>query len=259
MKRLFSSRLLLSIWLLAGGVEGATSEEVAQAEKRMTTLRAEIAHHDELYFREAEPEISDEDYDQLRRELRDWERRFPELVTPGAVGDDRDGLRPTVAHGVPMLGLDKVNTPAGLEEFVSRVERRLGRPVTWVVEPKFDGIAVSVTYENGRLVRASTRGNGAEGEDVTAHVRAIQGLPTQLKGDSSTFPPMIELRGEIYLPHAEFSLLNADREEAGLELYSHPRTVAAGTMKQSDPLLVARRHLAVAFLARARGIHRRGE
>lgn len=248
MTGLLPLRLLLSTCILSAGAIGASSADVAQAERRIAALRAEIAHHDELYFREADPEISDEDYDRLRRELRDWEGRFPELAASSGLADDRDGMRPTVAHGVPMLGLEKVNTPEGLEAFVSRVEQRLGRAVTWVVEPKFDGMAVSVTFDHGRLVRAATRGNGAEGEDVTAQVRAITGLPDHLAGDDpSRFPATVELRGEVYLPYAEFSLLNADREEAGLELYAHPRTIAAGTMKQSDPRLVARRYLAVVF------------
>lgn len=223
----------------------ATAATLSPAE-RMEALRAQIAHHDELYFRQAAPEISDQAYDKLKRELRELERQHPELAAaPGTgIGDDRTGRFPIRAHRVPMLSLEKCYTGEELAAFGARIARSAGsEEITWVLEPKYDGIALSLTYENGRLTQAVTRGNGREGDDVMANARTIQGLPVELAGDD--VPALVELRGEVYLTHDAFTHLNATRTEAALEPFAHPRNLAAGSMKLTDPSEVAQRPLSV--------------
>lgn len=237
-----------------GAASGENSPDAAQAERRIGVLRSEIAHHDELYFKQAAPEISDFAYDQLKRELAGLEGLYPELTTAtdGQIGDDRTGAFPTRTHLQPMLSLNKSYAEAELRAFLARTSRQLdGGEPTWVVEPKFDGLAISVTYEDGRLVRAVTRGNGRVGDDVTANVRTIRGLPRALRrqspdGSVNAVPARVELRGEIYLTYAEFNRINAEREEAGLESFSHPRNLAAGTLKQAAAD-VAQRGLSIVF------------
>lgn len=259
------TRFCLSGWLLAGllamgvtgvgrvlatdGGEGArTAPEVADAvagKARIETLRKEIARHDELYFRKAAPVISDFEYDRLKAELRALEARFPE-VSAGAseqVGDDRSGRAGTFQHTVPMLSLEKVYTDAEVEAFAARVREKLGRSAAYRVEPKYDGVAVSLVYERGRLVRALTRGNGREGDDITTNVRALGVLPDQLGGKD--WPERVELRGEIYLPLAEFARMNAERESAGLEVFANPRNVAAGAIRLTDTSEMRTRRLAL--------------
>lgn len=221
---------------------------------RIAELRAEIVHHDQLYFREAAPEISDAAYDRLKRELAalegDGERPLSvgaEPVQP-ALGDDRSGLFPTARHREPMLGLDKAYSEVELKSFHERVAQRLARrDVTYVVEPKVDGIAISVTYEHGRLIRAVTRGDGAEGDEITANVLAMNRLPrTLLTRDSRhPLPEVIELRGEIYVPLAAFARINQEREASGEEPFSNPRNLAAGTMRLTDPEEIAARELSL--------------
>lgn len=243
--------IALGLWwgvLLAGA---AVMPDAMQGKARIVELRAEIAHHDELYFKQSAPEISDYDYDLLKRELRRLEQLYPELVADAdqAVGDDRSGDAPAVSHAVPMLSLNKSYDEEELRSYCMRVERQLGRSdLEWVLEPKYDGLAISVTYEQGHFVRASTRGNGREGDDVTANVRQLRGLPMQLHGKAAApVPDVVELRGEVYLAYADFNRINAEREADGLELYAHPRNLAAGTLKQSDPDEVARRRLSIVF------------
>lgn len=252
--------LLLVLWLtgLSIGSAADVTTGAAVAEERIAGLRRAIAHHDDLYFRHAAPEITDAAYDELKRELDRWTTLYPEFAgsPEPTVGDDRTGARPTVAHTVPMLSLNKSYEAVELREFCDRTARRLGRPdLAWVLEPKFDGIAVSVVYDHGRLSLASTRGNGAEGDDVTPWVRAIPGLPAALPvrdaaGRPLAVPDQVELRGEIFLSHAELKRLNAERAAAGLEPYAHPRNVAAGTLQQDDPEEVRRRGLAIVFYGR---------
>lgn len=214
--------------------------------ERIGELRAQIEYHDDLYFRQAAPEISDQAYDRLKRELRELERQHPELVAAAGtgIGDDRWGRFPTRAHRVSMLSLEKSYTAAELQAFYARVAGASDNTeITWVLEPKYDGIAVSLTYENGRLTHAVTRGNGREGDEVTANARAIRGLPVELAGDD--VPELVELRGEVYLTHDAFAHLNITRTKAGLEPFAHPRNLAAGSLKLTDPSEVAQRPLSV--------------
>lgn len=227
------------------------------AREQIMALRAEIARHDALYHRQAAPEISDADYDRLKRRLREWERTFPaiaqEVPAVPEIGDDRSGLFKTHRHRERMMSLDKAYTEAELRAFHARVEKLLvRRGLAYVVEPKFDGLAVSVTYERGRLVRAVTRGNGIEGDEVTAQVRRIASLPQTLRvatgsEGASEVPVVVEVRGEIYVPFAEFQRVNAEREAAGDAVFANPRALAAGTLRQLDPGEVERRGLAVVF------------
>jgi len=238
----------------SGGINDAT-----HAAARISWLRAEIARHNELYFKKAAPEISDADYDQLKRELINLEKSFPlaaasvPVVTP-AIGDDRSGGFSSRLHIEPMLSLEKTYTEEELRAFHGQVGRALSReePPVFIVEPKFDGIAISVIYEDGKLVRAVTRGNGREGDDVTANVLTIATLPqvlraTSAEGVANPIPDVVELRGEVYIDYAEFARINAEREEVGETAFAHPRNLAAGTLKQRDPDEVAKRRLSVVF------------
>lgn len=225
--------------VLAWGAWISAAEETAE---RVRWLRAETARHDELYFKKAAPEISDADYDALKRELRALEKGAAQPV-----GDDRGGLWPVAWHRAPMLSLEKAYSKAELRAFIDRVERTLRREeVAWVLEPKFDGLAISVTYEDGKLSRAVTRGNGAEGDDVTANFLKIAGVPRELPAG---VPELVEVRGEIFMDWAEFRRINAEREAASEEPLAHPRNAAAGTIKSKDADEVARRKLSVVFYA----------
>jgi len=221
--------------------------DAAKAQKRIAELRAQVAHHDELYYRKTKPEISDFEYDLLKQELAELEKRFPELAAKDSptqkIGDDRvRGFR-EVEHRQRMLSLDNTYNEAELRAFHARMARLLeAEELCYTVEPKIDGLAVSLTYEEGKLVRAVTRGRGDRGDDVTVNVLTIEGLPRTLRGAA---PKIVEIRGEIYLTQAEFERINAERAAAGEELYANPRNTAAGTIKQLDPAEVARRKLSI--------------
>jgi DNA ligase (NAD+) len=223
----------------------------ARALERIAALRAELSRHDELYYRQAKPEIGDEDYDRLKRELADLEERFPDQGRRAGsssptdqVGDDRTEGFAVYHHRQPMQSLDNTYSEGELREFNARLVRLLGRPeLDYTVEPKIDGLAVSLTYEEGRLIRAVTRGNGVEGDDVTGNVRRIRSLPHELK--AAAVPDGIEIRGEVYMTRSEFQRLNEEREEAGLEPYANPRNLAAGTLKLLDPAEFAGRRLEI--------------
>jgi DNA ligase (NAD+) len=226
----------------------------AQAQRLIADLRTQVARHDELYHRRAKPEISDRDYDALKRQLADLETRFPrEAAAAGGdsptvrVGDDRaEGFR-TYRHRQPMQSLDNTYSEAELREFHARLVKLLGRDdLAYVVEPKIDGLAVSLTYDQGRFVRAVTRGNGVDGDDVTANALTIASLPREFRRTKgASFPDVIEVRGEVYLTLAEFQRINREREEEGLDLYANPRNLAAGTLKLLDSRDVARRRLEI--------------
>ena len=227
-----------------------------EARSRIDALRAEINRHDERYYRDAAPEITDFDYDRLKRELADLEAEHPELAdadSPTArVGDDRiDGFR-TVRHRERMMSLDNTYSEDELREFHARLVRLLGREdLDYIVEPKIDGLAVSLTYEKGLLTRAVTRGNGVEGDDVTANILTIAGLPRNLAaGGDTPLPDVIEIRGEVFMTLAEFQRINREREEAGDPLYANPRNLAAGTLKLLDSSEVARRKLDIVLYGR---------
>jgi DNA ligase (NAD+) len=225
-----------------------------EAQTRIAALRAEVAHHDELYYRRAQPEITDFEYDQLKRKLANLEAEFPRSgvsagnVSPtDQVGDDRTEGFATYRHRERMMSLDNTYSPEELHDFHERLVRLLGRDqLAYVVEPKIDGLAVSLTYEKGKLVRAVTRGNGVEGDDITANARTIHSLPRELKtAPDAPIPDVIEIRGEVFLTLAEFQRINKLREEAGEPLYANPRNLAAGTIKQLDPREVAQRKLEI--------------
>lgn len=225
-------------------------------EQRIIELREIISRHDEAYYRQAQPEISDQDYDVLKRELADLEEANPMWALVHSptqtVGDDRSAGFQSYLHRERMMSLDNTYSGDEMREFIARVERELERSdLSYVIEPKIDGLAVSVTYENGELVRAVTRGNGIEGDDITANARTIRTLPPRLKSvDGVPLPGIIEIRGEIYLTNEEFQRINAAREQAGEALYANPRNLAAGTIKQLDPAVVAERRLEIVLYGR---------
>jgi DNA ligase (NAD+) len=223
----------------------------AEAQQRIAQLRAEVAHHDELYYRRARPEITDFDYDRRKAELADLEKQFPEVVkvlgadTPTQrIGDDRTEGFARVKHRQAMTTLDNTYDEAELREFHARLAKILGTDeLKYTVEPKIDGVAVSLTYERGKLTRAITRGDGEEGDDVTVNVRTIGGLPQALAG--KTVPDVIEIRGEVFFREEEFRRINQQQEEAGEPIYANPRNLAAGTLKALDQAFVRSRKLEV--------------
>ncbi len=225
----------------------------ADAKKRIADLRAQVAHHNELYYRHAQPEIADCDYDVLVQELRDFEKQFPQFASKDSpsirVGDDRLEGFVQYRHRQLMQSLDNTYSEEELRAFHQRLVKLFEREdLDYVVEPKIDGLAVSVTYEKGQLIRAVTRGNGETGDDTTANARTIYALPLQLKSTTAhPAPEAMEIRGEIYLTTAEFQRINKEREEEGIALYANPRNLAAGTIKQLDSREVAKRKLEIVF------------
>lgn len=221
-------------------------DEAAAAE-RIEALRAAIRRHDRLYYTEARPEISDQQYDVLLRELRDIEQQYPHLITPDSP-TQRVGERPLegfvhVPHAVPMLSIDNTYSPEELREFDQRVRRGLGdEPFEYVVDPKIDGVAVSLRYEDGRLVLGATRGDGDTGDNITQNVRTIRSVPLRLHG--SGWPGVLEVRGEVCWPRSDFDETNRRRVAAGEEPFKNPRNGTAGTLKQLDSRKVAERGLA---------------
>ncbi len=214
--------------------------------ERIEKLRSQIRRHEELYYVHDTPEIADAAFDALMRELQTLEGQHPELLTSDSP-TQRVGGRPaegfaTVQHVVPMLSLDNAYNEEELREFDERVLRGLDRsgPVTYVAELKIDGLSIALTYENGTLVRGATRGDGVRGEDVTFNVRTIRAIPLRLSGGP---PGPIEVRGEVYYPRRVFERINTEREEQGEPLFQNPRNAAAGTMRNLDPSLVAKRGL----------------
>ena len=217
------------------------------ARERAAELRDTIEHHAHLYYVLDQPEISDAEYDALFRELADLETRYPALQTPDSPtqrvgGAALDSFR-KVRHRTPMLSLNNAFSHDEVRDFVRRVER-IGGPVdAYVCELKIDGLAMSLTYRDGQYVQAATRGNGVEGEDVTANVRTIRSVPMSLRSSGLELPAEFEVRGEVYLPKAAFAALNARLDEAGKPTYANPRNAAAGAVRQLDPTITARRGL----------------
>ncbi|HET9770838.1 MAG TPA: NAD-dependent DNA ligase LigA, partial [Acidimicrobiia bacterium] len=208
-------------------------------------LREQIRYHNARYYELDEPEISDAEYDELVRRLLALEAEHPELVT-----EDSPTQRPggavtfsPVAHLVPMLSLDNAFNLEDLEAWGKRLERLVADPVTFVGEPKLDGLAISLVYERGHLVRAATRGDGVTGEDVTANVLTIRSVPRRLRLTSP--PAVVEIRGEVFMPLEAFADLNRRQGEAGKRLFANPRNAAAGSLRQIDPTITAGRNLAV--------------
>ncbi len=244
--------LLLLVLGTSGFALGADVSS-AEARDRIEALRRELGRHDALYFREATSEISDAEYDRLKQRLADLERTYPQAAREAGllerIGDDRSGALPTRRHREPMLSLDKAYTPGELRAFHGRLAKVIGHgDLDYVVEPKIDGVAVSVVYEKGRLARAVTRGNGMEGDDITANVLRISGVAPTLPHLAGVLPPdLIELRGEIYVPLAEFTRVNAARDQAGEARFANPRNLAAGAIRLASGDEMARRGLQVVF------------
>lgn len=220
-----------------------------QAREEFTRLTAELARHDALYHTEDAPEISDAEYDALKRRALEIESRFPELTMADSpsqvVGAAISSQFAPVRHGVPMLSLDNAFAPEEVTDFVARIRRFLklpaDEPIAFVAEPKIDGLSASLRYEDGVLVRGATRGDGRTGEDVTANLRTIADIPHRLAG--SGWPAVIEVRGEVYAPNDAFDAFNAAAEAAGSRTYANPRNFAAGSLRQKDAAVTAQRPL----------------
>src|SRR3990170_7318835 len=226
---------------------GALDEAEAAAELKL--LADEIAHHDELYYRKDAPEISDAAYDALRARNEQIEARFPQLVR-----DDSPSLKVGAApveafgkvlHRVPMLSLGNVFDEEGVRDFLDRIKRFLGlasiEGLAFTAEPKIDGLSITLRYENGKLTQGATRGAGYEGENVTANVRTIADIPKTVR--SRGFPDPFELRGEIYMSRGAFQHLNEEQAKQGDRLFANPRNAAAGSLRQLDPAVTAKRPL----------------
>ena len=212
--------------------------------ERIEELRRLLDYHNHKYYVENAPEISDFEFDSLMHELQRLEAEHPEYADPNSpsvrVGSDLCAEFRTVRHRYAMLSLGNTYSLEELHEFLDRIEREAG-PTDYVCELKFDGTAISLTYEGGQLVQALTRGDGVEGDDVTANVRTIRSVPLRLQGEG--WPALFEIRGEILMPYASFDRLNAEREANGEPLFANPRNAAAGTLKQQASAVVARRGL----------------
>lgn len=220
-----------------------------QAQAELERLAAEIRHHDRLYHQQDAPEISDAAYDALKRQLLALEAQFPDLA-PANSPTQTVGAAPAqgfgkIRHAVPMLSLDNAFSAEDVAEFLGRIRRFLRladtEPVELVSEPKIDGLSFSARYDQGRLVHAATRGDGQEGEDITANLRTIKGLPTDLRNA----PPVLEVRGEVFMRREDFLRLNAAQAEKGGKTFANPRNAAAGSLRQLDSRITAERPLSL--------------
>jgi DNA ligase (NAD+) len=221
----------------------------ATISKQINQLRQAINEHNYRYYVQDDPVISDAQYDQLFAELVKLEKEHPESITPDSP-TQRIGAKPSkefaeVQHDVPMLSLENAFTDADVIAFDKRVRERLGviHDIEYVCEPKLDGLAVSLRYEKGLLVRAATRGDGATGEDVTLNIRTIPMVPLRLHGDD--FPDVVEVRGEVYMPKAGFIAMNKKADAKGEKVFANPRNAAAGSLRQLNPQITAKRPLAI--------------
>ncbi len=219
----------------------------ADARKRHAQLAEDLRRHDHAYYILAKPTISDGEYDRRLRELIDLETFRPDLVTPDSPsqrvgGAPMDGFAPVI-HRVPMMSLENAYSAEEVREFAARVQKALPETaLSWTIEPKIDGIAVSLRYERGVFVQGATRGDGTRGDDITANLRTVRNLPLRL---ASGVPEILELRGEVYMPTAAFRKMNEERAAAGEEPFVNPRNATAGSLKQLDPKVTASRRLAV--------------
>ncbi len=233
---------------MSGTAIDALTEQEAAAE--LAHLAREIAHHDLLYHERDAPEISDAEYDALRRRNAAIEARFPALIRADSpskrVGAAPEGGFAKIRHRVPMLSLDNAFDAGDFAEFCARARRFLGlkpdAPLALVAEPKIDGLSISLTYEGGKFVRGATRGDGAVGEDVTANLRTMKAVPNKLKGKA---PDLIEIRGEVFLGKQDFLALNAAQAKAGGKVFANPRNAAAGSLRQLDSTITASRPLSL--------------
>ena len=224
-------------------------EKISEAVRaRVYELRQQLHHHDTLYYDQAAPEISDREYDQLYRELVELEKECPSLITkdsPTQRLKERSEKFANAAHLVPMQSLDNTYSEEEVTAFITRLYKLLpGEKIPLTIEPKVDGVAIALLYKEGHLVRATTRGDGRMGDDVTRNIKTISVIPQVLKG---TAPAVVELRGEIFLPKTIFARLNEERDEEGLPPFANPRNAAAGSLKQLDPSIVKERCLSAVF------------
>ncbi len=215
-------------------------------EELIITIREKLNHHNYLYYVESRPEITDEEYDRLMRELIDLEKKHPALLDPTSpsqrVGSDIESGFAQVKHRYPMLSLDNTYTKEEINEFAARIKRLIpAEMVEYVCELKYDGVSISLIYSQGKLTGAITRGDGEKGDDVTANVKTIRSVPLVLKGKDH--PDNFEIRGEIFLPHKGFEQMNQEKIKAGEPLFANPRNAASGTLKIRNSSLVARRPL----------------
>ena len=219
----------------------------AQAKVELKRLALEIESHDKHYYQEDAPKISDADYDALRKRFNAIEARFPEFVTSDSpsqkIGAQPSGRFAKVRHAVPMLSLDNAFAEEDVVDFVARIRRflKLGDDdeIAFSAEPKIDGLSMSLRYQGGELVTAATRGDGAEGEDVTANIRTLEDVPKKLKGRN--VPDVCEVRGEVYMTKQAFLALNERQKAAGDTIFANPRNSAAGSLRQKDPSITASR------------------
>src|SRR4051812_2795869 len=228
---------------------------LVEANARREQLVAEVRRHDEAYYVQARPTISDQEYDRLYRELVDLEKAHPELVTPESPtqrvgGAPLSEFKP-VQHLTPMRSLDNTYSQAEVREFVARVQRILpNETLEWILEPKVDGVAINLRYERGEFTLGAPRGDGTTGDEITANLRRIRNLPLRVKapkrnGLLARAPQRMEVRGEIYMTRAGFEKLNQARIARGEEPFANARNSAAGSLKQLDPRIVAKRPLAL--------------
>jgi DNA ligase (NAD+) len=232
-----------------------TARDHNEARQRIDALRSEIRHHDRKYYVEANPEISDREYDALLKELTDLEQQHPDLITPDSptqrVGGEPLAGFENVRHAVPMLSVDNTYSPNELLDFDRRVQKSLGSSAySYSADPKIDGVAVALRYEEGRFVLGTTRGDGHTGDDITQNVRTIQSVPLKLAGEG--WPRVLEVRGEVFWPRSDFQRTNERRLAAGEQPFANPRNATAGTLKQLDPRAVAER--ALAFVCHGFGV-----
>ena len=216
--------------------------------KHIQSLTEQITYHDELYYKQSSPEISDQVYDGLKAELEKLLKNHPALNNKGnpidLIGDDRSEAFERYSHKSPMLSLENTYNKSEFINFVSRIEKQIvDQTLKFSIEPKIDGVAVSLTYRNGVLKRALTRGNGSEGDDITRNVRLIKNLPMSLEPKDNSLPTLMEIRGEIYMRHDEFERINSIRLRDNLETYKNPRNLAAGTIKLLDHKEAKKRQL----------------
>ena len=228
-------------------VEALTEPDAAS---ELAHLAREIAHHDRLYHQQDAPEITDADYDALRRRNAAIEARFPHLIRPDSpssrVGGAPESGFAKLRHRVPMLSLDNAMNAEEFAEFCARARRFLGLPagaeLEFVAEPKIDGLSINLTYEHGRFVHGATRGDGTIGEDVTANLRTMKSVPTKLQGHA---PALIEIRGEVFMTKADFLAMNEAQAKAGHKVFANPRNAAAGSLRQLDAKITAGRPLSL--------------
>ncbi len=218
------------------------------AKKRISELKELIEHHDRKYFVENAPEIPDRQYDRLYRELGDLEKRFPEFKTPDSP-TERLGEKPSegfksVKHAYPMLSMDNTYSREELESFDERIRKNLGKEkYEYTVEFKIDGVSVSLLYKDGKFIRGATRGDGTVGDDVSFNLKTIRSIPLNLSRKNVKVPPLIEARGEVFMPRKWFERLNNERKKNGEDLFANPRNASAGSLKLLNPRVTAKRHL----------------